>query len=391
MFGRAIRVLTLSDSSIYSALAPREVREPARLLRGYNTKSATPETILDRVQQQRARIIYALSFIVFGVFAYAFKWKADSMFYYLKYDNFYSRGSFIMNEFAVAMVNRLALTIVVYHSAMFALNLYQSQESALMNDFGWLFKIMLFVEFFFVMCLAADDPFHNFAVVAKYFAMIFVGIKGILLTDAFYYYFCENLLNGKFDTRLARLQSKDGMPGESLEQMQSREQRIENEKARIANDWAKMSILGWVFGVAFAAAGIASFAYVYVVAKNSCTGWVVINSVLIGLTALFFLFHLMRYLQRTQVIAGLFAIFIFGSYSWGLVFGTPYSTCVNAFNSNLTYMLTVAHVDTCVRDFTRMGAYSAYFAVHFKREFAAYENRSKEQGAAHIPVHFGQR
>lgn len=366
MFSRAIRVLTLSDSSIYTALASKDAREPERLVRYFNQKSASSETIMDRVQQQRARLIYALSFIVFGVFAYAFKWKADSMFYYLKYDNYYARGSFIINEFTVAMINRLALTIVVYHSAMFLVNLYQSQESAFMNDFGWLFKALLFAEFFFVMCLAVDDPFHNFGVVAKYFAMIFVGVKAILLTDAFYYYFCENLLNGKFDPILVRLQSKTGVSGESLEQTQEREQKIDREKVRIANRWAKVSVFGWIFGIANAVLGIASFVYVYVVAKNLCTGWVVVNSVLIGMTALFFLFHLMRYLQRTQVIAGLFAIFIYGSYSWGLVFGTPYSTCVNAFNSNSTYMLTVAHVDTCVRDFNRMAVDSAHLVVHFR-------------------------
>jgi len=45
-----------------------------------------------------------------------------------------------------------------------------------------------------------------------------------------------------------------------------------------------------------------------------------------------------------------------GSYAWGLVFGTPHSTCITIFGADMQYMKVMAHVDTVVRFLIRMAA-----------------------------------
>lgn len=366
-FNKLTQILTLSHESLYTFALPEKTRNPALLLKFVDSSTATSDMIQDRIRQQRARFMCAILMMFFGVFAYAFKFSAAQMFYYLQSSLSCSTSSFVNNCFSNVMIYRMSFTIVIYHSVMFFINLYPSSETSFINDFCWLFKALLFSEFFFVMCLVPNSVFSQFAVGAKYVAMIFIIIKIMILSDAAYYYFDRHTLRGNPYSKKKNLDTAEG-----------------DRSGCRAEHW------GLAFGVILVLLGLASFVFIYVDVKTTCTQYLAVNSVLLGFTVVFAVVHTIRNCFKAQFISGLFIVFIFGAASWGLVFGTPFSPCVSTFNANLNFMKITAHVDTVVRELIRVVVVSFVACIFIGCESQKYEECDAEQGFVSISICFGE-
>ena len=278
-FRRLLLILTLSDESLYAVF--RSKNEP------HDSNSCK-----DRLQEKNSRVGYLAFLIIIGVLTFFAKIFAEQMLSFLPGVLLCDKNSLAQTCFSLMTVYRFSMALVIYHLIMLLINLFGTSETSFINDYCWMFKAIILVEIFFLMCLIPNSVFEVYSAIAKYASVVILVIIIIFLNDILYFYFSRRRL---------------------------REMRIELSRSRQSG--------GFAFGIGAFLAGIGLFGFSIYWHNRMCSDYLIIQIVLAVLALLIVVVNFMKYRGKLEMNHALVLFFLVSIMNFGLVAATPYSTC----------------------------------------------------------------